>query len=620
MKPTLKDQLKHIPVSPGVYIYRDGESAVLYVGKAKHLRKRVRQYFTGTQGNRTALFVPLIESIETIVAGSEKEALLLENTLIKRYRPPFNVDLKDDKSYPCFRITVKEKYPRIEITRRITRDGSLYFGPFTDAGAARKTLVWLERAFPLRRCGGVKPGGRGRAGRPCLDHQMGRCLGPCGGDVDPGHYRRIVDELVEFLKGRGSRVVKELEARMALAAHEMKFEEAASYRDRIHAVRTVLEKQDVVGKADEDLDVLGYASSGQIGVLTCLFVRSGTLVGRSDTVVTGPVDQKQALDAFISRRYGEGTVVPPRILLPEGIEFGSVHEEQLTELAGKKVRIHTPVRGRGVRLVKLAGENARQALEESVNRSQEADTLSAEIARALKMPTPPGRIECVDISHTAGKGTYGSVVAWERGALVKEHYRLFKIGDEVAPGDDYAALDHLLQRRFKGSAAGKLPEPDLLLVDGGRGQLARAGKVLQEHGAGHIRLASISKGKAAARKGQVKALDEIHIPGRQNPVKLPVHSGALQLLQLLRDEAHRFAVSTHRKSRGKNDLLSSLDGIDGVGPTRRKALLTRFRSVEEIRAAPVEEIASIRGLNRTVADRIKKTLHRAAAEKIKENL
>ena len=608
MKPALKEQVKNTPLSPGVYIYRDVDGAVLYVGKAKQLRKRVRQYFAGTRDKRTALFVPLIDSVETIVAGSEKEALLLERTLIKRYRPPFNVDLKDDKSYPCFRITVKEKYPRIEITRRITRDGSLYFGPFTDAGAARRTLVWLEKAFPLRRCRGGNPGGRGRPSRPCLDHQMGRCLGPCSGRVDPERYGKIVQELVDFLKGKEARVVKELETRMAVASRELMFEEAASLRDRIHAIRTVLEKQDVVGKYDEEMDVLGFASSGETGVVTCLFIRSGTLVGRSDTFVTGVIDQDQALDAFIAQRYREGVLVPPRILLPVGIEFGSVHEEQLTEIAGKKVRIHAPSRGRGVRLVKLAEQNALQALKEKIQLNKNADTVSTEIARALKLPVPPRKIEGVDISHTAGKGTYGSVVSWEGGALVKERYRLYKVDGEVAPGDDYAALAKVLERRFTGTAADSLPDPDLLLIDGGRGQLAKARKVMEEHNMKHIPLASISKGKAAAKRNQSSARDEVHIPERMNPVRLHLHSSALRLLQLMRDEAHRFAVSTHRKSRGKKDLLSSLDGIEGVGPARRSALLNRFRSVEEIRAAPVEDIASVKGMNRAVAHRVKENL------------
>jgi len=608
LKSELKKQIRNIPLSPGVYIYRDVDGAVLYVGKAKQLRKRIRQYFTGTTDKKTALFVPLIENVETIVAGSEKEALLLERTLIKRYRPPFNIDMKDDKSYPCFRITVKEEFPRFEITRRITRDGSLYFGPFTDAGAARKTLVWLEKAFPLRRCRGENPGGRGRPGRPCLDHQMGRCLGPCSGRVDPERYGQIVQELVDFLKGKGSKVVKELESRMAVAASEHLFEEAASLRDRIHAIRTVLEKQDVVGKYDEEMDVLGFASSGETGVVTCLFIRSGTLVGRSDTVVTGAVDQDQALDAFIARRYREGILVPPRILLPGTIEFGSVHEEYLSEIAGKKIRIHAPSRGRGVRLVQLAEQNAREALKEKIQLSKDADAVSTEIGRALKLPVSPLKIECVDISHTAGKGTYGSVVSWERGSLVKERYRLYKVVENVAPGDDYAALAQVLERRFTGTTAHSLPDPQLLLIDGGRGQLARAKKVLEERGIVHIPLASISKGKAAARKNQGSARDEVHIPERMNPVKLPVHSDALRLLQLMRDEAHRFAISTHRKSRGKTDLLSSLDGIEGVGPARRSALLNRFRSIDEIRAAPVEDIASVKGMNRAVANKVKESL------------
>ena len=608
MKPALKEHLKNLPLSPGVYLYRDVDGSVLYVGKAKELRKRVRQYFTGTPDGRTALFVPLIETIETIVAGSEKEALLLENTLIKRYRPPYNVDLKDDKSYPCFRITIKEEFPRFEITRRITRDGSLYFGPFADAGAARRSLAWLEKAFPLRRCRGETPGGRGRPGRPCLDHQMARCLGPCNGRVDPERYGKVVQELVDFLKGKGSRVVKELENRMETASADLLFEEAASLRDRVQAIRAILEKQDVVGKPDEEMDVLGFASTGETGVVTCLFIRSGTLVGRSDTVVSGPLVQDQALDAFISRRYREDAIVPPKILLPGSIEFKSVHEEQLTEISGRKVHLHTPARGRGVRLVKLAQENARQALKEKVRLSKEADAVSSEIGRALKLGRPPGRIECVDISHTSGKSTYGSIVAWESGSLAKDGYRLYKVQGDIAPGDDYAALEQVLDRRFTGTGAGTLPNPGLLLIDGGRGQLARAGKVLEQRGIKNIPLASISKGKAAARKNPGPARDEVHIPGRMNPVRLPAQSGALRLLQLLRDEAHRFAITTHRKSRGKSDLLSSLDGIDGVGPARRKALLNRFRSVEEIRMAPVDDIAAVKGLNRIVAQRIKDSL------------
>jgi excinuclease ABC subunit C len=437
---------------------------------------------------------------------------------------------------------------------------------------------------------------------------MGRCLGPCGRNVDPERYGKIVQELVDFLKGNGSKVVRELEARMAIASRELLFEEAASLRDRVNAIKTVLEKQDVVGKFDEEMDVLGFASSGATGIVTCLFIRSGTLVGRSDTVVSGAIDQDQAMDAFIGRRYQEGTLIPPRILVPGRVEFGAVHEEQLSEIAGRVVRIHAPSRGRGVRLVKLAEQNAQEALRERIQLDRDADEVRKELGRALKLDTAPRRIECVDISHTAGKGTYGSIVSWEGGSLVKERYRLYKVDGDITPGDDYAALEQVLERRFTGTASRSLPEPELLLVDGGRGQLSRAIKVMEEHGISHVPVASISKGKAEARKKQGTALDEIHIPGRKNPVKLPVQSGALRLLQLMRDEAHRFALSTHRKSRVKNDLLSSLDGIEGVGPARRSALLNRFRSVDEIRAAPVEEIATVSGMNRSVARKIKESL------------
>jgi len=602
----MKEQVKHVPAAPGVYIYRDSEGSVLYVGKAKDLRKRVRQYFTGGQQQRTALFLPLIDSVQTIVAGSEKEALLLENTLIKRYRPPYNVEMKDDKSYPCFRVTVQEEFPRVEITRKLVDDGSLYFGPFTDAGAARTTLSWLERAFPLRRCRKAAPGGRGRQGRPCLDFQMGRCLGPCGGEVSREEYRQVVDELVEFLEGKGGRVISKLQKRMKIASGEREYEEAASLRDRIAAINTVLEKQDVVGNPGEDMDVLGYAGEGQTGVLTCLFIRSGMLVGRSDTIVTGVSETTQALEAFLSGHYGEGTPPPPVILSREGLEFSEGHEELLSEIAGRKIRIRKPLRGRGLRLAELAAENARQALREALAKEKEARTLITGLQKGLRLKAPPLRIECVDISHTSGREAYGATVVWEKGRLVKDQYRLYTVAGCDSGGDDYAALAEVIRRRFTGTGS-RLPRPDLLLVDGGKGQLSRVGRCLEDLQV-DVPVASIAKGRAAQRAGAEEAGDEIFLPGRVNPLKLDRTSEAMHLLQRLRDEAHRFALSTHRRKRGKEDLLSRLDGIDGVGPARRRALLNHFRSVEEIRAAPVEEISHLRGFNLPLARRIKESL------------
>ena len=604
----IKEQIKHVPAVPGVYLYRDAEGVVLYVGKAKDLRKRVRQYFTGGQQQRTALFLPLIDNVETIVAGSEKEALLLENTLIKRYRPAFNVDMKDDKSYPCFRVTVHEDYPRLEITRKLAVDGSLYFGPFTDAGAARATLSWLERAFPLRRCRKPVPGGRGRQGRPCLDFQMGRCLGPCGEEVTLDEYGRIVDELVDFLKGNGKKVVSTLHKRMKQASENMMYEEAANLRDRVAAIETVLEKQDVVGNPGEDMDVLGYAGSGDAGVLTCLFIRSGMLVGRSDTVVRGASEPAQALDAFLSKHYRETVPPPPVILCLEGIDFSHVHEELLSEIGRRKISIRKPTRGRGLRLVRLAAENASQALREMLSKERDAQTLIKELQEALKLKIPPARIECVDISHTSGRETYGATVVWEKGRLVKEHYRLYTITDNHAAGDDYAALSEVIERRFTGTSSTRMPFPDLLLVDGGKGQLSRVVKAVNDCKVEHVQLAAISKGRSAKRSGVLTVTDEIYLPGRVNPLKIEKHSAPMRIMQMMRDEAHRFALSSHQKRRSKNDLLSRLDGIQGVGPTRRQALLSHFRSIEEIRIAPEEEIASMKGFNRSVARRIKESL------------
>jgi excinuclease ABC subunit C len=608
MTVNMKDQVKHVPSAPGVYIYRDSEGAVLYVGKAKDLRKRVRQYFTSGQHQRTAHFLPLIVSVETIVAGSEKEALLLENTLIKRYRPAFNVDMKDDKSYPCFRVTVHEDYPRVEITRKLVEDGSLYFGPFADAGAARATLSWLERAFPLRRCRKPTPGGRGRQGRPCLDFQMGRCLGPCGEEVTRNEYGQIVDELVDFLKGNGRKVVSTLRIRMKELSGDMMYEEAANLRDRIAAIEAVLEKQDVVGDPGEDMDVLGYAGSGETGVLTCLFIRSGMLVGRSDTVVRSALEPSQALETFLSRHYRKSVPPPPVILCLEGIDFSNVHEELLSDIGRRKIIIRKPARGRGLRLVKLASQNADQALRETLSKERDAQTLIADLQKALRLKSAPARIECVDISHTAGRETYGATVVWEKGRLVKEHYRLYTVAKNQAGGDDYASLSEVIERRFKGTSGTLMPLPDLLLVDGGKGQLSRVGKTMSDNNLADVQLAAISKARSARRSGAETSVDEIYLPGRVNPLKIDRHTAAMHLMQMIRDEAHRFALSTHRKRRSKDDLLSRLDGIVGVGPTRRRALLKHFRSVDEIRIAPVEEIASLKGFNNSVARRIKESL------------
>ncbi len=607
MRPWVLEQVKHIPSSPGVYVFRDPDGGVLYVGKAKDLKKRVRQYFTGKRVGRASLFVPLIDSVQTIVSGSEKEALLLENTLIKRHRPTFNVDLKDDKSYPFFRITVGEEFPRLEVTRRVEGDGSLYFGPFSDAGAARKTAAWLERAFPLRRCRQKKPGGRGRPGRPCMDYQMGRCPGPCSGEADREAYGGIVDELVAFLKGGGRKVVRDLAGRMEAASREMRFEEAALLRDRIRAIEAVLEKQDVVGTKADNLDVLGYAHSDGILVLTCLFIRSGLLVGRSDRVIREDPEPSQAMEAFLRTHYGEGVMAPPKVLVPMNIDFGRAHEEVLSEGSGRIVRVSRPAKGRGGRLVALAMENAAQALRETLGTERDAESVSRELGKMLGLDGPVRRIECVDISHTSGRETYGSTVVWEKGRLIKDQYRLYGIRDQKE-GDDFAAIGEVVERRFRGKALEEMPSPDLLLIDGGKGQLSRVAAIAGKIGTGFPALASISKARSARRKSGKSVTDEIFIPGRTNPINTAKHSDAFHLLQRIRDEAHRFALVSHRRRRGKEDLSSRLDGIPGIGPSRRTALLERFRTIPQIREAPLDEIASLKGFNMSVAKKVKEEL------------
>jgi excinuclease ABC subunit C len=419
---------------------------------------------------------------------------------------------------------------------------------------------------------------------------------------------QVVGELVDFLKGNGKKVLGRLRKRMNGLSKAMLFEEAAQHRDRIKAIETVLERQDVVGDPGEDIDVLGYAGSESTGVLTCLFIRSGMLVGRSDFVVKRAWEPSQAFETFLSKHYRENAPPPPRILCPEGIEFEGVHEEVLSELAGRKTVIRKPSRGRGLRLVKLAAENARQALREEMDREKESRTVIADLGKALRTKVPLERIECVDISHTAGREAYGATVVWEKGKLVKDHYRSYIVSGSDTGGDDYAALAEVIERRFTGSIAVSMPRPDLLLIDGGKGQLSRVEKTMAEIDVTEVVLAAISKARSARNRKGAPVPDEIYIPGRANPLKIPGHSPVLHLLQMIRDEAHRFALTSHRKKRGKEDLLSRLDGIAGVGPVRRRALLNHFRSVEEIRTAPVDEIAALKGFDRKVALRIKESL------------
>jgi excinuclease ABC subunit C len=511
------------------------------------------------------------------------------------------VDLKDDKSYPYFRITVHEEFPRMEVTRNVKDDGSIYFGPFTDAGSARRTMAWLEKAFPLRRCRGSSPGGRTRPGRPCLDHQMGKCTGPCSDEVSSEEYGRSVEGIVSFLKGDGRKVTAELQAQMDQHAAMMEYEEAAALRDRLAAIRSVLEKQDVVGDPGEDLDILGFAASGSISALTCLFVRSGTIVGRKDLTLSASYGPEEAVDAFVSGHYRRKTTFPAAVICPVDLDFAGIHQDVVSEAAGRKVRVIHPRRGRKVKLLKLAEENARQALRAADSLQKEGRLLSTELKTGLRMAVVPDRVECIDISHTSGKNAYGSLAVWEKGQLKKDEYRLFSIGGQSTAGDDYAALRELVLRRFTGSQADKLKLPDLLLVDGGKGQLSSVVAILEQTG---IELPQV----AAIAKGREGATDSIFIPGRANPLAMKSYSAGFRLLQRLRDEAHRFAVTTHRKGRNKSDMMSVLESIDGVGPVRRRTLLTNYRSVAEIKAAPEAELAALKGFNSKLARKIKEEL------------
>jgi excinuclease ABC subunit C len=527
--------------------------------------------------------------------------------------------LKDDKSYPSFRLTVQERFPRLELTRRIVRDGSLYFGPFPDAGAARASAAFLQRAFPLRRCRGAAPGGRTRKGRACLDFQMGRCLGPCVGDENEAAYRRAVEEVAVFLKGKGRELLRDLTESMKAASAALDFEGAALLRDRIAALSTVVEGQRMVGDPGEDADVIGACAAGDTTMVSCLFIRSGLVVGKRDATFTSPgpasggaedgTGTAEAIDAFLSRHYHEKDDIPPRLLLPRGVSFLQPWRETLSGRAGRRVEVVQPMRGKGRRLLALAEANAREGLRQALARRESAAGAAAEAARVLHLPEPPLRIACVDVSHTAGRQPYASVVAWREGRLDKGEYRLFALR-ETDPGDDFAGLAEAIRRRLTGSVSQTLDPPDLLVVDGGKGQLGRVVRLLGEIGGEEVRAVSLSKGRSERRASPGTGdADEIWLAGRANPLRLPRHSPVLRLLQLLRDEAHRFALTAHRRRRGKSGLASALDGIPGVGTARRKALLTHFGSVAAIAAASIEEIDVLPGIDRGLAGRIHQALN-----------
>ncbi|HHH42395.1 MAG TPA: excinuclease ABC subunit UvrC [Chloroflexi bacterium] len=611
----VRQVLQSLPTRPGVYLMRDAEGRVIYVGKAVNLRSRVRSYFTSSaqENAKTRRLVAEVAELEFIVTDTELEALILEANLIKTHRPRFNVRLRDDKRYPYIKITWAAPFPRVLITRRMERDGSRYFGPYTSASAVRETLEMLRRTFPYLTCNREITGKDERA---CLYHDIKLCLAPCIGAVSQEEYRAVIAGLIRFLEGRSEEVLADLEARMREAADALDFERAALLRDQLQAARRVVERQKIVAAAGSDQDVIAFARDDGNACVQVFFIRGGKLLGREYFLLEGAEAEadREVMAAFLKQFYEEAAYVPPEVILPEDVDEALVIEEWLRSKRGGKVTLRVPRRGRKRELVRMAAENAAEML--TVVRAQwEADAHKQEQAldelqEALGLPGRPARIECYDISTTQGTEPTGSMVVFEQGVPRKSHYRRFTIRTVEGP-DDYACMREVLTRRFERWRAATSKEmkgargvkawallPDLLVVDGGKGQLGVAVEVLERFGLrDRVPVAALAKRE-----------EEIFLPGRPRPVRLPEGSQGLFLLQRIRDEAHRFAITHHRLRRRRAGLASELDGIPGVGPVRRRALLRAFGSVERIRAASVEELAAVPGIPRKVAEAIKEHL------------
>ncbi len=625
----MRERLASVPARPGVYLFKNASSQFIYVGKAANLRNRVRSYFGTPFGLAPKIrrMVQQAKDFEFVVTDSESEALILENTLIKRHRPAFNTRLRDDKTYPYIKIDPSEDFPQVYFTRRVQNDGARYFGPFASAGSVRKTLALLKKLFPYRSCTktitGTDP-------RPCLEYYIHRCVAPCVGYADRNDYMEVIEQVLMFLEGKTTDVVRQLNRRMLEAAEKLEFERAARLRDQVQAIERVGEDQKVVSLRGQDIDVIAMAQERNEAWVEAFFIRKGKLVGRDHFIMDGVQDEEEGrvLATFVQQFYDRASYVPPVILLQHPADDTPLLTEWLTGRRGTNVQLQVPVRGEKRRLVSMVADNAAQGL--SMSRAQRLagqgalEGAMSEVQEALSLPRMPKRIECYDISHIQGSDSVGSMVVFQNGAPRKEHYRRFKI-KTVEGNDDFASMREMLRRRFGrmasalqeavealeaaegvGDAEEQAPEgkawenvPDLVLIDGGKGQLSAVHGVFLEMGLSTdvVPLASLAKRE-----------EELFVPHSPEPTALPRNSQGLFLMQRVRDEAHRFAVTYHQRLRSKRQTRSGLDSVQGIGPKRRRMLIQRFGSVQGVREASLEELSAVPGMTRALAQNVKDQL------------
>lgn len=608
--------LDTLPDKPGCYVMKDATGTVIYVGKAINLKNRVRSYFHESAHDdfKTHQLVKHINHIEWVVVGSELEALILEMNLIKKYRPQYNIRLKDDKRYPYIKVHWADPFPTVTVTRLMVQDGSRYFGPYTSVWAVHQTLDVLRRIFPYLTCDRIITGTDKRA---CLYYDIKLCTAPCIGAINQENYRQVIDDLCQFLDGRTQPIVERLQQEMETAAEELRFEKAAAVRDRIQAIERVVEKQKVVSPEEVDSDVVAMARADGEACVQIFFIRSGKLIGREYFILEGTEDAAdgEIISQFLKQFYNEAATVPPEVLLPHEIEEANIIRQWLqTRRNEEKVELRVPGQGKNHELVEMASENAVETLRAlraqwQMDTNRQSDALG-ELQKALDLKDPPNRIECYDISNTQGTASVGSMVVFEQGVPHKQHYRRFNIKTVVGP-DDFASMEEVLRRRFRRWQAtkeeiqlGKKVDeafarlPDLLMVDGGKGQLGRAVEVLKDYGLDGV----------VPVTGLAKQNEELFLPGQRSPVILPRSSQGLYLVQRVRDEAHRFAITSHRNRRSKIGLASRLDVIPGIGPVKRKALLKRFGSIEGILHADLEQLLAVPGITEQIAAALKSEL------------
>jgi excinuclease ABC subunit C len=611
---SVDEKLTNLPSRPGVYLMRDGAGKVIYVGKAKDLRARVRSYFNRNDGRSQIEFlVRRVEDLETLVTSNDKEALILENNLIKQYKPRYNIRLKDDKSYLSIKVTTKDAWPRIFTTRKIVKDGSRYFGPFSSAVAARETVDIIEKHFLLRNCTDHNFKNRSR---PCLQYEIKRCLAPCVLSVDPEEYREQVRQASLFIEGRQHELLAELRQRMAAQAEAMEFESAAKIRDQIQAVEKTLEKQRMVSHWGADQDIFGLYREGGYIEAQVLFVRQGKLTGTQAYALEDlDFSDEEIMGSLLTQFYQGQRFMPDEILLPVELEDRDTRAEYLSERKGKNVTIHVPQKGDKRKLVEMARQNARQSFTERHDQEKAREKMLQELQEQLRLKRYPQRIECFDISMIHGAYAVGSQVTFTGGEPDKAHYRHYRIRtiDPSGGGDDFGMMLEVLKRRF---TRGKREEemPDLVVVDGGKGQLAMALAAMREVGVEGIDVVGLAKMRvqSAPRSAEIERSEErVFLPGQSNPVTLRRNSNALFLLQRVRDEAHRFAITHHKKLRSKQTLSSALDRIPGIGAARRRALLRAFGSVKGVEQASVDELMRVSGMNPKIAQQLWHVFHSA---------